>query len=360
MAKTRYYHIDLLRFIAAFIVLMFHYVFRGYESNMSDLNYYLLSPIFKYGYFGVHLFFIISGFVILLSINKNSQLTSFFKNRIVRLYPAYWCCLILTFSAIIITNSERFSITMTEFLYNIPMINGFMGVKSVDGVYWSLHVEILFYLLVASFLFLKKIVKLSEDIFIISWLTLSFLPLFTNLEDYFIFRAANYFLIFEYSSFFIAGMLFYKILQTNKLKFKLLLLPCYFLSFKYGNMITIKMTEDYSTTFSFTIIISLISFYYILFYLISLQKLNFLNKQWFLKLGLLTYPLYLIHQVFGFIIFKILQDYINPYFLLVLIIIFMLVLSYIIHDKVEKPLSKKIKNFLRNKNIINNPLSIRT
>ena len=67
--QQRVNEIDLLRFIAALAVVFFHYAFRGYAADdLSILPYPLLAPLAKYGYLGVELFFMISGFVILTSL----------------------------------------------------------------------------------------------------------------------------------------------------------------------------------------------------------------------------------------------------------------------------------------------------
>ena len=89
MLKERYYEIDLLRFLAAVGVMLFHYTFRGYAADdLSPLEFPLLAEVFKYGSLGVDLFFIISGFVILLTA-YNRDAVSFTISRIIRIYPAY-------------------------------------------------------------------------------------------------------------------------------------------------------------------------------------------------------------------------------------------------------------------------------
>ena len=90
MSKTRVNEIDLLRFFAALAVAFYHYAFRGYAANnLSIMPYPLLEPIAKYGFLGVELFFMISGFVILMTAASGS-LKGFIVSRIVRLYPAVW------------------------------------------------------------------------------------------------------------------------------------------------------------------------------------------------------------------------------------------------------------------------------
>ena len=58
--QVRINEIDLLRFIAAIAVVIFHYAFRGYAANdMTTMPYPLLSRYAKFGYLGVNLFFMI-------------------------------------------------------------------------------------------------------------------------------------------------------------------------------------------------------------------------------------------------------------------------------------------------------------
>jgi peptidoglycan/LPS O-acetylase OafA/YrhL len=86
--KKRIYQIDLFRFLAAIAVVLFHYMFRGYVQDDMLINFNTIGSFFKYGYLGVNLFFIISGFVISLSIKHNS-LIKFIISRFTRLYPIY-------------------------------------------------------------------------------------------------------------------------------------------------------------------------------------------------------------------------------------------------------------------------------
>jgi len=105
--KHRFYDIDLMRFVAAFSVMLFHYTFRGNAAdNMFDVAYPIIGLVSRYGFLGVDLFFIISGFVILLTA-RNRDVRGFVISRIVRLYPAVWFCVTLTFIAITLFGKER-------------------------------------------------------------------------------------------------------------------------------------------------------------------------------------------------------------------------------------------------------------
>ena len=124
MSSRRLYQIDLFRFIAALMVVLFHYTFRGFIASSSILEFPLLGFLFKYGYLGVDLFFIISGFVIYMSIEK-SNVYGFVKSRIARLYPAYWFCDSLSLSVIYLYGGKVFNVSLSHYLVNLRMLNGF-------------------------------------------------------------------------------------------------------------------------------------------------------------------------------------------------------------------------------------------
>jgi peptidoglycan/LPS O-acetylase OafA/YrhL len=97
---SRYHEIDLLRFVAAMAVVFYHFAYRGYHADyLSPLDYPALGQVCKYGYLGVELFFLISGYVILHSA-QGKTLGQFFVSRVRRLYPAYWVACTLCFVAI--------------------------------------------------------------------------------------------------------------------------------------------------------------------------------------------------------------------------------------------------------------------
>src|SRR5688572_28370593 len=80
--------LDLLRFLAAAAVMLYHYGFRGSAGadRYLEFRFDALGPVCRYGYLGVPLFFMISGFVILMSaVGKSPR--EFVATRAARLYP---------------------------------------------------------------------------------------------------------------------------------------------------------------------------------------------------------------------------------------------------------------------------------
>ena len=146
--RDRLFEIDLLRFLAALSVVFFHYTFLadvGHDIPVAALPD--IAQISRYGYLGVELFFMISGFVILLSAHGRST-TAFVHSRIVRLFPAYWLAVTLTTASLVMWGHDRFTVSLGQYLANLTMLHKFFGVRHIDGVYWTLIVELKFYFLV--------------------------------------------------------------------------------------------------------------------------------------------------------------------------------------------------------------------
>lgn len=345
MKKERLYQIDLFRFIAAVLVVFYHYTFRGFNSTikLSPIAFNTLEGFTKYGYLGVDLFFIISGFVIIMSI-ENSSTLHFIKSRIVRLYPAYWVCLLLT-SLVTIIFVNNNAISIKQFLFNFTMLNGYFNIPHIDGVYWSLLVEIKFYFLIAimlSFTFLRK----NFNALILLWLIITIINVLPAISSSKLFYYLNNYLILEYSSYFIAGYYFY-VVYTRKINLKIgfiFLSICFFLSVINALERISRLNHYYSSNFNAITIISILTVFYLAFSLLVVRKLNFLNKRLFLTLGLITYPLYLIHQNIGYFLLNQFSS-LNKYLILISLIFLMLFLSYFINQFFEK----KIGNFLKEK-----------
>lgn len=130
--------LDLLRFAAAAMVAVFHV---GPSGGVQG---------FWFGWVGVPVFFILSGFVIANSA-QNATPGSFLKNRIVRLMPAVWICATLTFALLAATDNAGIVVPYLKSLVLWPV-----G-PWIQYVYWTLPVEAAFY--VAVFLTLLTVGK---------------------------------------------------------------------------------------------------------------------------------------------------------------------------------------------------------
>lgn len=341
---VRYYEIDLLRFVAALSVVFYHYTFLGVtRPEYNPLSFPEFIPITKYGYLGVELFFIISGYVVLLSA-QGKTVRQFFVSRVTRLYPAYWVACTLTFLVKIIWGAgTTASLPMADdlgagpmqYVYNMTMLQSFLGITNIDGPYWSLGIEITFYFLIS--LLIGYYLLRYVDWFLLLWLGYVALPklayggtLFAEL----FFRG--------YAPYFIAGMLFYLMQRPQgRTRFRYVLLAAAYLLAMKACMGQAKLLSTIFHTYMNPIVIAaIVTGFFLVFGLIATRKINFGSYGWLKWAGALTYPLYLLHSDIAFIAFHHLQPVFSKYILLGGAVVFMLVLAYLIHRFVEKPFGK--------------------
>ena len=104
---------------------------------------------FDFGRFGVLLFFIISGYCIVLAFRSltSKPIKEFLIRRIFRLYPAYWAAILLS----ILIGYQEF--TIPKVIANLTMFQTALGLPDISGNFWTLFYELLFYIIVTLFLF---------------------------------------------------------------------------------------------------------------------------------------------------------------------------------------------------------------
>src|SRR5262249_39121974 len=124
---------------------------------------------FPSGHYGVELFFIISGFVILMTLEKSGNLRSFAISRITRLYPAYWCAVLFT-SAVVVALTPSLAPTVPTIAANMTMLQALMRSAYVDPSYWTLTVELVFYLLMVLCFRLRRRRSTDIELYAIGWL----------------------------------------------------------------------------------------------------------------------------------------------------------------------------------------------
>jgi peptidoglycan/LPS O-acetylase OafA/YrhL len=148
VSRQRLEHIDSLRGIAAFAVLLQHVFEILWEARPSNafmaagLDALLMDGI-NLGRFGVILFFLISGFVIPFSFKGQSPLFNFTVSRVFRLYPAYWVSIIAAVLVGIIVAAPP--IPVEQIIANVTLLQRLMGQPDIRIAYWTLFFELIFY-----------------------------------------------------------------------------------------------------------------------------------------------------------------------------------------------------------------------
>ena len=285
--KRRLLELDCLRGYAALAVVLVHTTHPYPIANLG----------FKFGGYGVDLFFLISGFVIFLTIEKTINYKDFLLSRFSRLYPAYWACVTITAAAIVMwtlfTKAPLSFPRLSDYMVNLTMIHGYFGIRSIDGSYWTLSIELTFYLFILVIFLWKKL----HQIEIIGYCVILFC-LLNQLSFKFYARHVydllnGYLPILNYFPLFIAGIVFYRI-KFDKISFSraILLFICYITQILFTEQGDRTQVVQI-TRFQYSIIIFI---FFIIFLLYCYGYLGFIVNRVALFLGKISYSLYLIHQ----------------------------------------------------------------
>ena len=140
--SSRILELDALRGLAAVAVVLFHYTTRYDELFGHSQS---LELAVAWGHYGVDLFFMLSGFVILLSLERTANAGRFAWGRFSRLYPTYWAAAIVTFAVVSMVGLAGQEVSLADALLNLTMVQSLLGAEHIDGAYWSLQAELIFY-----------------------------------------------------------------------------------------------------------------------------------------------------------------------------------------------------------------------
>ena len=134
-------------------MVAFHYLiaFASVWGDRPAELFPAISPLSGLGILGVELFFMISGFVILMSV-WGRGIGAFALSRLVRLFPAYWVSVAAIAAVYGLTAATALDpkLSLGEYGINLTMLQRAFGVYDANGVYWSLWAELRFYLLIAG------------------------------------------------------------------------------------------------------------------------------------------------------------------------------------------------------------------
>jgi peptidoglycan/LPS O-acetylase OafA/YrhL len=148
--------LDLLCRLASLAVVFFHFTY-GNPDLLSKTN-----PLFitgRYGFLGVEVFFVISGFVIPYSMYRGryhySNFWKFLGKRFIRIEPPY----LVSIALVLILNwvstlspyyrGAGFSIDFTALAFHLGYLNAIFHYPWYNDVYWTLAIEFQYYLLIA-------------------------------------------------------------------------------------------------------------------------------------------------------------------------------------------------------------------
>jgi peptidoglycan/LPS O-acetylase OafA/YrhL len=307
MAKEspgRLRELDCLRGMAAFAVLIAHY------SYFIRVRYNLdIGPVLSrwQGEYAVSFFFVISGFVIFMTLEKTRRPLDFVVSRFSRLFPSYWVGVIFTFSVVSLLGLPPPwypDIHVGHAALNLTMLHPWFFVDSVDGVYWTLIAELSFYfwMFLAFSATLLARIRLLGCIGLAVWLANAILEHYQawpfpggKLPE--VWRLS---FLLQFGPLFLAGILYYLIWSgKGSARDHLLIALC--LAVFEGMLFLQWRGEGW---LEFVVPPAIFGF----FYLFIRNMLGFLVIRPLIFLGWISYPLYLIHSEAGRAIIRHLSE----------------------------------------------------
>ncbi|MEV4556925.1 acyltransferase [Kitasatospora sp. NPDC049285] len=343
--RPRLVALDGLRLVAALLVVFHHYV--GYGGGPDAAHnawgrttaqvFPTASRFGTYTWTGVELFFLISGFVICMS-SWGRGLGAFFVSRVVRLYPAYWFAVLATTAVLTLWPVLHHPAHVRDVLLNLTMLHEPLGVGSVDAVYWTLWVEMRFYLLFALVVW-KGLTYRRVVAFCLLW---SVASVFAGRLPF-----ADYVVMPEFSSYFVAGIAMYLMYRhgPTPLLWGIVLLSWLF-SVNQVARYSLGLSDQLGHPMREMPAIALMTLGYLAMIALALGKLSWLRGRWLTIAGALTYPLYLMHEEIGWTAIRLLHGRIAPWPLVGLLTAGMLLAAWLVHRLVERPLSRALKHRL--------------
>ena len=278
-SRTRLTELDALRGIGALCVLIFHYSTRFHEL-FPQASHVPFS--FPGGNYRVLLFFTISGFAIFFTLDRIGSVADFIVNRFARLYPAYIVAMLLTLGIEYLAHATQLLVGPVAILANFTMLQGFAFMPEVDGAYWTLTVEIGFYVCMIAlwrFAGLKRLEPVLAAWLAVRWLYFAW----PDMPERIIML-----LVLRYLPFFVIGMLSYRVWAGRRSWWQ----QAPYMLLALASVATI---ETWDVTIVACVLIAV-------FVALIAGRLHFLSLRPLVWLGGISYSFYLIHQHVGFIV----------------------------------------------------------
>ncbi len=344
----RLLELDALRGIAVIFVVCFHLTMGREQARFFSL-----------GVTGVDLFFVISGFVILLTLEKINKWQDFVMSRFSRLYPTYWFCVTLTAGMMVakslVSGGTFGGVSIVQYLANMTMVQTYLGVPDIDGSYWTMIVEMLFYIFMFSIFLLKKLPQI-ERIGVVTLVPVILYHLTLNTQFHIIHQILGRFLpIINHFPLFLAGILAYKIKFDRPLFLRYLgIVLCFMIQYRLffdgGKSRFFIEQPAYGI---------MLLFYLLLVFLYTNNQLSFIVNRASLFMGNISYSLYLIHQFLALeIIMPLVMKYAHVDFWVAgfgVALPMTIAIAALINQYVEKPMTQYLRSRFNDRSRMTSP-----
>jgi peptidoglycan/LPS O-acetylase OafA/YrhL len=323
--------LDALRGLAALAVVAFHYT-THYHNEVGHTE--PLGFGFSPGNYGVQLFFLISGFVIFMTLEHTRTAMDFVVSRFSRLFPAYWTAVAITAVVVYSIGLPAQKLPLSDLLLDLTMVQEILGAEQLDGSYWTLQVELFFYAQMLFWFMLGQLRRIRTIICV--WLLLAVTyGLFTRggLHFSYLMREA---LILRHIPFFAMGILFYPIHAypgPHRGDVGLIGLCLLAIAIAYPPVYVVVAGVCAA-----------------IFGLFVTGRLAWLRTAPLAYLGAISYSLYLLHQSIGFVlIHRMEQRGMAPLAAVILTVGSIFVLATALTYLVERPAMRGIRSAWRNR-----------
>lgn len=335
--------IDGLRGLAILLVFLYHgYYIWSKHYPFGEL--YKNTVLVKYGDLGVQLFFLISGFVILMSLERTESFWKFIKNRWIRLFPGMLICSLIIYITAVFFYERPLGIPqLKSLLPGVLFIDeGFLEkVLKIDfpileSSFWSLYVEVKFYVIFGLlYYFFKRNIALL-GLFVIYIIAVGYQILdFHHLLPQYLLKFKAYIGNFVYFGWFVSGALAYLYYKNRKKSFLLAFIVATICAMFY-------MYKLQDMTRNIYLLILILIFLGSLFW----RPLNsFFSMKFFKFIGFISYPLYLLHEnmMISWMI-KINNYFQLPYFILPIIAFSLVIpIAYLVSAFIEPYFQRNLK-----------------
>ncbi|KXU30371.1 acyltransferase [Sphingobium sp. 22B] len=324
-STRRLTELDALRGLGALCVLVFHYSTRFHElfPQAAHVPFRFLG-----GNYRVLLFFAISGFAIFFTLDRIRTTADFLINRFARLYPAYLVAMLLTLGIEYLAHVSQLLIGPGAILANVTMLQGFAFLPEVDGAYWTLTVEIAFYVCMLSIWKWTSLRRLEPVL--LAWLALRWLyALWPGMPERIVML-----LVLRYVPFFIIGILSYRVWAGQR---------SWRQQAPYAALALLSIATIDSPDIMLAGLLLLAAFA-----ALTAGRLHFLSLRPLVWMGGISYSFYLIHQHVGFVVMlKMAEAGYSPWAGFAAAFAVALALGTLINRLVERPAGEAILGWWR-------------
>ncbi|MGW5122117.1 acyltransferase family protein [Streptomyces noursei] len=334
--------LDGLRLVAALLVVFYHYVALAVPWGHPTATIFPTAhKAAQYGWLGVEVFFLISGFVICMSV-WGRTVGQFAVSRVSRLFPAYWAGILLTALVVKfwpeVTSLRGWDTVIT----NLTMLQAGNNTPNVDPVYWTLFVELKFYLIMVVVM-LCGVTYRNCLLLCGVWTAAAALapalktPLLTA------------FAMPQYAPFFIAGIAFYLMRRhrPNAVLWAIVLLQLLLAQRYIGYRLATNLGQATAHAVPTWPARLLIVAAFVLVGAIALGAFDRIQWRWLTTAGALTYPLYVLHMNIGMTLIHRFRNSVPAPVLVVSVTALMLVFAWLVHRLVERPLGAWLRTKMR-------------